>query len=83
MADKWPDDPKSFEHMRENFTTAFRVNGVANMNLPDMAEKLCQMRDEIDHLRAQLRDAGVHPMGEFICACGVRKGPPNENEPKF
>lgn len=57
MVDKWFDDPKSFEHMRENFTTAFRINGGANMSLPEMAEKLCQMRDEIEQLRAALSDA--------------------------
>lgn len=41
------------------------------------------MPENVDHLRAQLRDAGIHPMGEFICACGLRKGAPVENEPQF
>lgn len=55
MARSWMDDPKNFEQMRQNFTTALRIHG-PNMNLPDMSERLCEFRDELDALRAE-RDA--------------------------
>ena len=46
-------------------------------------QKIRPMQAKIDHLSAQLRNAGIRPMSEFICACGVRKSAPVENEPKF
>ncbi len=49
----WVDDPKNFEKLRQNFTTALRING-PNMNLPEMSARLCEMRDEIERLRAAL-----------------------------
>lgn len=46
----WADDPANFEKLRQNFTTSLNIHG-PNMTLPDMSEKLCEMRDEIERLR--------------------------------
>lgn len=55
MIHKWWNDPTQFEQMRQNFTSNLRVNG-PNMNLPDMSEKLCEMRRDMDRMQAALED---------------------------
>lgn len=56
----WLDDPKNFEEMRQNFTTALRINEGPNMSLPEMSERLCEFRDEIERLRDVLKKISVH-----------------------
>lgn len=62
---KWWDDPEAFEKFRQNFTTSLRIEG-PNMTLPDMSEKLCQMREEIDRLRMAIRNV-ERDLHEIAC----------------
>jgi hypothetical protein len=58
------DDPANFEKLRQNFTTSLSIHG-PNMNLPDMSEKLCELRDEIERLRVM----AFKPKSEHVERC--------------
>lgn len=60
----WADDPANFEKLRQNFTTSLHVHG-PNMNLPDMSEKLCEMRREIERLRVM----AYQPKSKHVAGC--------------
>lgn len=49
---RWYDDARTFEKMRQNFTTTFLIEG-PNMTLEQMSAQLVQMRDELFALRAE------------------------------
>ena len=73
---------------RENITELFDrlkdVRGFKTGNGYDLDDiEAGLIVDEIEHLRAQLRNAGIAPMSEFICACGLRKSAPNVDKPNF
>ena len=50
---------------------------------PIYPQTLRKWAEEITHLERQLRHFGIEPRSEFICACGLRRSAPVENEPKF
>lgn len=54
-----------------------------NVFLLAIQSQMAADANEIEHLRTQLRDAGITPMSEFICACGLRKSVPNADKPNF
>ena len=55
MKQSWWLEPEVFEQMRQNFTTAFRIEG-PNMNLPQMSEKLHEFRDAYDQQVERIKE---------------------------
>jgi hypothetical protein len=47
----WMNEPRNFEQMRQNFTTALCIHG-PNMSLPEMSERLVEFRDALQAERA-------------------------------
>lgn len=68
----WADNAENFERLRQNFTTSLFIEG-PNMTLPQMSERLCEMREEIERLRGALRasetalDDWLHQYAADLC----------------